>query len=70
MTREGASIAFPLAGGGAITLAAAVGWPAVVLVAVLVGLALAAGLWVVNNDDRTRRLATLLGRHDNTSRTD
>jgi len=48
--------------GGTLASVAAVGWPAVVLLVGLGGLLLAAGVWVLRDDQRTRRLATLLGR--------
>jgi len=54
--------AFTAAGGGTLAWVAAVGWPAVALLAVLGGLLLVAGAWVLRDDQRTRRLATLLGR--------
>ena len=50
------------AGGGIVASVAAVGWSAVVLLVVLGGLVLATGVWVLRDDQRTRRLATLLGR--------
>lgn len=41
---------------------AALSWSAVLLIVSLVILVLAATLWVVGDDGRTQRLATLLGR--------
>jgi hypothetical protein len=54
-------VALTAAGGGTLASVAA-GWSAVVLLVVLGGLVLAAGVWVLRDDQRTRRLATLLGR--------
>jgi HAMP domain-containing protein len=54
--------ALTAAGGGTLASVAAVGWSAVVLLIALGGLVLAAGVWVLRDDQRTRRLATLLGR--------
>jgi predicted secreted protein len=42
---------------------AAVGWRALVLLVIVVGSVLATAVWVLADDQRTRRLAILLGRH-------
>lgn len=49
-------------GGGTVASVMAGGWQVVVLLAVVVGLVLSAAAWVLADDGRTWRLATLLGR--------
>ena len=50
-------------GAGTVTsIVSAIGWPALLLVAVLAVMTFAAGVWILAADSRTRRLAVLIGR--------